>query len=426
MRDLQVIRVVWLGLIAIVGILAVQTYWGITTWTANESDVNQKIHLALRRVAESLAVANGTVLPTGNIIRKRSANYYLVNIAYEIDANLLEFYLRKELEALTVNLDFEYAIFDCSTDEMVYGAYCAYEPAKKAPKISKSMPGYHAFTYYFAVKFPGRSSFLWGQFQVVLFFSVILFITIVFFSYSLFVIIRQKWLFEQQKDFINNMTHEFKTPIASIQIAADYFLNHQQIKENERLLRYSKIIKDQNLRLNEHIERLLQLARFENNGFNLKLETIQVIPFLTEIVSAESIRFQNLGGRLAFEYSSDDVEIDADKFHLTNTLSSLLDNAAKFSTKEVFALLRFEKTKQMLIITIIDHGIGIPTDFKDKVFDKFFRVPTQAISEVKGFGIGLYYVKEVCKAHKWKVNIKNRLPLDGTEINLLIPLKSSI
>jgi two-component system phosphate regulon sensor histidine kinase PhoR len=426
MRDLQVIRIVWLGLIAIVGILAVQTYWGITTWTANESDVNQKIHLALRRVAESLAVANGTVLPTGNIIRKRSANYYLVNIAYEIDANLLEFYLRKELEALTVNLDFEYAIFDCSTDEMVYGAYCAYEPAKKAPEISKSMPGYHAFTYYFAVKFPGRSSFLWGQFQVVLFFSVILFVTIVFFSYSLFVIIRQKWLFEQQKDFINNMTHEFKTPIASIQIATDYFLNHQQIKENERLLRYSKIIKDQNLRLNEHIERLLQLARFENNGFNLKLETIQVIPFLTEIVSAESIRFKNLGGRLAFEYSSDDLEIVADKFHLTNTLSSLLDNASKFSTKEVYALLRVEKTKEMLIISIIDHGIGIPKDFKDKVFDKFFRVPTQAISEVKGFGIGLYYVKEVCKAHKWKVKIKNRLPLDGTEINLLIPLKSSI
>ena len=111
---------------------------------------------------------------------------------------------------------------------------------------------------------------------------------------------------------------------------------------------------------------------------------------------------------------------------MTNTLSSLLDNAAKFSTKEVYALLRVEKTKELLIITIIDHGIGIPKDFKDKVFDKFFRVPTQAISEVKGFGIGLYYVKEVCKAHKWKVNIKNRLPLEGTEINVLIPLKSPI
>jgi two-component system phosphate regulon sensor histidine kinase PhoR len=288
------------------------------------------------------------------------------------------------------------------------------------------MPGYHAFTYYFAVKFPGRSSFLWGQFQVVLFFSVILFVTIIFFSYSLFVIVRQKWLFEQQKDFINNMTHEFKTPIASIQIATDYFLNHQRIKENERLLRYSKIIKDQNLRLNEHIERLLQLARFENNGFNLKLENIQIIPFLKDIVSAESIRFQNLGGTLAFEHSLDDIDIVADKFHLTNTLSSLLDNAAKFSTKEVYALLRVEKTKQMLIISIIDQGIGIPKDFKDKVFDKFFRVPTQAISEVKGFGIGLYYVKEVCKAHKWKINIKSRFPLDGTEINLLIPLKSNI
>jgi two-component system phosphate regulon sensor histidine kinase PhoR len=222
------------------------------------------------------------------------------------------------------------------------------------------------------------------------------------------------------------MTHEFKTPIASIQIATDYFLNHQRIKENERLLRYSKIIKDQNLRLNEHIERLLQLARFENNGFNLKLETIQVIPFLKEIVSAESIRFQNLGGSLEFEYSSDDIEIIADRFHLTNTLSSLLDNAAKFSTQKVYALLKAEKTKQTLIISIIDQGIGIPKDFKDKVFDKFFRVPTHSISEVKGFGIGLYYVKEVCKAHKWKVNIKNRLPLDGTVINLLIPLKSIV
>ena len=423
MRDLQVIRIVWLGLIAIVGILAVQTYWGITTWTANESDIDQKIHLALPRVAENLAVANGTVLPTGNVIRKRSANYYLVNIAYEIDASLLEFYLRKELEALTVNLDFEYAIFDCSTDEMVYGAYCAYEPTKKAPQISTSMPGYHAFTYYFAVKFPGRSGFLWEQFQVVLFFSVILFITIIFFSYSLFVILRQKWLFEQQKDFINNMTHEFKTPIASIQIATDYFLHHQKIKENERLLQYSKIIKEQNLRLNEHIERLLQLARFENNGFNLKLEPVKMVSFLTEIVSAESIRFQNKGGKLEFECLTDEVEIMVDKFHLANTLSSLLDNAAKFSTHEVFALLKIEKINQALIVSVIDHGIGIPADFREKVFEKFFRVPTKAISEVKGFGIGLYYVKEVCKAHKWKISIKNRFPFEGTEINLHIPIK---
>lgn len=424
MRDLQVIRIVWLGLIAIVGILAVQTYWGITTWTANESDINQKIHLALQRVAENLAVANGTVLPTGNVIRKRSANYYLVNIAYEIDANLLEFYLRKELEALTINLDFEYAIFDCSTDEMVYGAYCAYEPTKKAPQISTSMPGYHAFTYYFAVKFPGRSGFLWEQFQVVLFFSFILFLTIIFFSYSLFVILRQKWLFEQQKDFINNMTHEFKTPIASIQIATDYFLHHNQIKENSRLLQYSKIIREQNLRLNEHIERLLQLARFENNGYNLKLEPIEIVSFLKEMVNAESIRFQNMGGSLEFECQINKMEIIADKFHLTNTLSSLLDNAAKFSKNEVFALLKAEKWNQVLIISVIDHGIGIPKDFLEKVFEKFFRVPTQAISEVKGFGIGLYYVKEVCKAHKWKIKIKDRSPFDGTEINLIIPLKN--
>jgi len=112
-----------------------------------------------------------------------------------------------------------------------------------------------------------------------------------------------------------------------------------------------------------------------------------------------------------------------DKFHLANTLSSLLDNAAKFSTHEVFALLKIEKINQALIVSVIDHGIGIPADFREKVFEKFFRVPTKAISEVKGFGIGLYYVKEVCKAHKWKISIKNRFPFEGTEINLHIPIK---
>jgi two-component system phosphate regulon sensor histidine kinase PhoR len=424
MRDLQVIRIVWLGLLAIIGILAVQTYWGIKTWTANESDINQKIHLALHRVAENLAIANGTVLPTGNIIRKRSANYYLVNIAYEIDANLLEFYLRKELEALTINLDFEYAIFDCRTDEMVYGAYCAYEPTRKAPQMSTSMPGYHAFTYYFAVKFPGRSGFLWEQFQVVLFFSFILFITIIFFSYSLFVILRQKWLFEQQKDFINNITHEFKTPISSIQIAAEYFLNQKQIKENPRLLQYSKIIREQNVRLNEYIERLLQLAKFENTGFNLKLAPIEMVSFLEEMVHTESPRFRNMGGVLEFICSIDKTEIIADKFHLTNTLNSLLDNAAKFSKNEIYALIKVEKLHQTLLISVLDKGIGIPTDLHEKVFEKFFRVPTPANSEVKGFGIGLYYVKEVCKAHKWKIKINNRAPFDGTEIQISIPLKS--
>jgi len=423
MRDMQISWVVWLGAIAITGILAVQTYWGMTTWTANESDINQKIHLALRRVAENLAIANGTVLPAGNIIRKRTSNYWLVNIAYEIDAGLLEFYLRKELETLSVNLDFEYAIFDCSTDEMVYGAYCAYEPTARAPRISQSMPGYHAFTYYFGVKFPGRSGFLWGQFQVVLFFSVILLLTILFFSYALYVITRQKWLFAQQKDFINNMTHEFKTPLSSIQLAADYFLGQREIQGNERLLRYSRIIRDQNLRLNQYIERLLQLTRFEAGGFRMQLETIDIGPFFRDLAGTERIRFEERGGTLELTGAVDGLEIRADRFHLTNMISSLLDNALKFSGADVEVSIRLVRQGHTLLLGVADRGIGIPADLREKVFEKFFRIPVSGNQEVKGFGIGLYYVREVCQAHRWKVRILSPPAGTGTEVQVAIPWK---
>jgi len=421
MRDLQVIRIVWLGLIAIVGILAVQTYWGITTWTANESDVNQKIHLALRRVAESLAVANGTVLPTGNIIRKRSANYYLVNIAYEIDANLLEFYLRKELEALTVNLDFEYAIFDCSTDEMVYGAYCAYEPAKKAPEISKSMPGYHAFTYYFAVKFPGRSSFLWGQFQVVLFFSVILFVTIIFFSYSLFVIVRQKWLFEQQKDFINNMTHEFKTPIATISLAADSLNNPAVLKNEDKILRFSRIIKQENIRMHKQVEKVLQMALLDKKDFNLKWASINMHDLILAAIENISLQVEAREGSVQGFLNAASPVINGDQTHLSNIINNLLDNANKYSPQKPHITVFTRNVDKGLEIIVKDEGIGLSRDVRKFIFDKFYRVPTGNIHNVKGFGLGLSYVKTMVEAHKGKIDVRSELG-KGSSFILFFPL----
>ncbi|MBK7872091.1 MAG: HAMP domain-containing histidine kinase [Saprospiraceae bacterium] len=422
MKNSIITRVVILGTIAIFGIIAMQTYWVLSTWNINEAEFNKKVHLALYNVARSLSELSGTTLPARNIIRQRTTNYYEVNIADEIDTQNLEYFLQRELEALALNIDFEYAVFDCHTDEMVYGNYCSYSHDKKVDVEISKFPNYQEFTYYFGVKFPTRSGFLFSKMQLSLILSVILMVTVVFFTYSMFVILRQKRLSEMQKDFINNMTHEFKTPISTIKISADVFLSNPQVQENQRLLQYANIIKDQNQRLNNQVENVLQLARIERGNFALKLERIDLQEFLQDIVSSVSVQIEKMGGQLTTQFSEDQIFIKADRLHLSNVLYNLLDNATKYCRKAPEVTLISKKEGQQVRITIADQGIGIPKEQQSRVFEKFYRVPTGNVHDVKGFGLGLFYVKTICQKHGWKIKLESE---EGkcTRINICMPIE---
>ncbi|MCB9080787.1 MAG: HAMP domain-containing histidine kinase [Lewinellaceae bacterium] len=422
MRDIQIMRVVILGMIAITGIIAMQSYWVLSTWNINEQEFNRKAHLALYRVAEALADANGTALPARDVVKKRSSNYFVVNIADEIDTELLEYYLQRELENLVLNIDFEYAVFDCNTNEMVYGNYCSYDPERKAIPRSSQLPGYHEFTYYFGVKFPTRSGFLWGRMQLSLFFSGILLLTVVFFTYSLGVILRQKRLSEAQKDFINNMTHEFKTPLSTIKIAAEVFLKSPAIIADARLHQYADIIQEQNARLNQQVERVLRLAQLEREEFNLQQEPFNLASLIQPIAQSEAMRIEESGGKLNTDLAAADVTVMADKIHLTNILHSLLDNARKYCLQNPIIHLRCHRTKTGLQLEIEDNGVGIPRELQTRVFEKFFRVPTGNIHNVKGFGLGLYYVNKVCQAHGWRLKLESKEG-SGTLICIQMPIK---
>ncbi|MCO6476359.1 MAG: HAMP domain-containing histidine kinase [Phaeodactylibacter sp.] len=421
MKNSTILRVMILGAIAIIGIIGVQAYWVVSTWNINEEEFDQKINLALYEVACSLAELNNGELPPRNIVNRRTSNYYVVNIDSEIDASNLEYFLQKEFERLALYVDFEYAVYDCVTNRMVYGNYCSYSPETKKNLELGNLPKDDKFTYYFSVKFPTRSSYLFGQMQLSIFFSSILLVVVLFFAYSMFVILRQKRLSELQKDFINNMTHEFKTPISTIKIAADVFLSNSAVQEDQRLFRYASIVREQNQRLNNQVEKVLQLAKIERGNFELKWERIPLKETLQSIIESTAVKVEKQGGELKSRIDiGEEVAVMADRLHLTNILHNLLDNAVKYCKDVPKLTLRARARDGEVRITIADEGIGIPREHLNKVFNKFYRIPTGNVHKVKGFGLGLYYVKSICDAHGWRIRLDSQEG-KGTCIYLSVP-----
>jgi len=421
MKNSTIFRVIVLGVIAIAGITGMQSYWVISSWNLHEEEFHKKASLALYNTARSLADLKGYTLPMRNIVRQRSGNYYVVNISYEIDTEDLEFFLQRELESLALNVDFEYAVFDCETDEMVYGNYVSYAPPSKVLQKTGELPKHSEFTYYFGVKFPTRPDYLFDRIQLSIIFSVILFVTVIFFAYSMRIMLRQKQLSETQKDFINNMTHEFKTPISTMGISADVLLRHPVVQADPRLMQYAGIIREQNERLNHQVEKVLQLARMERGNFSIKEELVLLDDFMAETIRAMSIQAEQRGGQIVGEFGAAACMVKADRLHLTNVINNLLDNAIKYCRAAPYIVVSTQCAGNRVILLIRDNGIGISREYQRKVFDKFFRVPTGNTHDVKGFGLGLYYVYNICLSHRWKIRLESQ-PGVGTEVQISIPV----
>jgi two-component system phosphate regulon sensor histidine kinase PhoR len=256
--------------------------------------------------------------------------------------------------------------------------------------------------------------------RLTLIFSGILLVTIFFFLYAMSIILRQKRLSEMQKDFINNMTHEFKTPISTIRISTDVFLKSPEIIANPRLSQYANIIQEQNQRLNNQVEKVLQLAKIERGSFKLNKEDVDLHELVQSVLESIRVQVEKLGGTVECELGAKRPHIQADKLHLTNILHNLVDNATKYSKGNPKIILKTKTVDDNRIqLQIIDHGIGISKEALAKVFEKFYRVPTGDVHDVKGFGLGLFYTKNICDAHGWKISIESEQG-KGTTVSILI------
>lgn len=411
-------RLIILGGLSIIGILFIQSYWLLKTWDIKDKEFDQTVNIVLRNVAQRMSRYNNSILPKTGLIQRRSSNYYAVNINSAIDPAILEQYLIQEFNNQSLNIDFEYAVYDCFSDDLVYGNYCSTDNNTISQvKETKKLPKFDDLVYYFVVRFPSRESFLLTNMKMTLTFTSLSILTIIFFIYSMWVILTQKRLSDLQKDFINNMTHEFKTPLSSIKIAADVLAGDAQVMKNKRLQRYTQIIREQNQRLNEQVEKVLNIARLEKDSIELKKDLIELNQMLKEIVTNEAFKLPE--ENISFIPASQDIYVMADKLHFVNVITNMIDNAIKYSHDNPEVKIILEE-KDAIFVHIKDRGIGIDKESQKKLFDKFYRVSTGDVHNVKGFGLGLFYVKNICLAHGWNIQVHSE-QREGTTFSIVIP-----
>ena len=419
MKNSSIRFVVILGALCIIGITITQLYWVRRAFDLKEDEFERTVSAALFNVANQIFNINNTPSPAANPVKQVSTNYFIVMVNGDVDASLLEFLLRSAFEKRNIRADFEYGVYNCSSEKMEYGDYVSLTQKEKV--TNKKLPAWNHYAYYFGVQFPNREAHLINQLGIWSFSSFVLLVVIIFFAYALFIILRQKRLSDIQKDFINNMTHEFKTPISTIALSTEVLKNPNIISRPERLLNYTTIIEKENTRLKQHVERVLQMARLDKNDIGLKKEKIEVHALIQEVVKNNTHVVNENNGSIQLDLCASDTIIEADKLHFTNVLNNLIDNALKYCVKKPLITVKTENVSGYLKINVSDNGIGISAEHQKRVFQKFYRVPTGNLHDVKGFGLGLSYVRTIIEAHKGSIKLESELG-KGSTFKISIPL----
>ena len=421
MKSSSIRFIVILATLCITGITITQWYWVSRAFDLKEAEFERTVNAALFNVAHQIYDINQTPSPAVNPVKQVSTNYFVVQINGEIDAGLLEFLLRHEFEKRNVKADFEYGVYDCLSEKMKYGDYVPLQPTPEKV-TSKKLATLSNYAYYFGVQFPNREAHLINQMGIWSFSSLVLLMVILFFAYTLFVILKQKRLSEIQKDFINNLTHEFKTPISTIAVSTEVLKDPGIIHHPERLLNYTTIIEKENSRLKQQVERVLQMARFDRDTITLKKEKLDIHQVIGDAIKNTSLALQEKQGLITCDLKAENYEMAGDRLHLTNVLHNLIDNAIKYCQGTPNIIISTHKLNKGIVVDVKDNGIGIARENHKRVFEKFYRVPTGNVHDVKGFGLGLNYVKSIVAAHKGNIKLISDLGT-GSIFKIFLPVE---
>ncbi|MES2811602.1 MAG: HAMP domain-containing sensor histidine kinase [Bacteroidota bacterium] len=416
MKAKKLNSIIVLGLVATIGILVVQLLWTKEAFNLEEKKFSQKVHVALLEVVKKLYQGTNRDIPADNPVRKISNDYYVANVENDFSPDVLQHYLKEEFTKSAINTDYEYAMYNCQSDEMVYGKYISTNTSSPIDE-QINFPKHKNLVYYFAIRFPNETSYLLNSLRFWLFLSIALIIVLLVYVYSIYTIIQQKKYSELQRDFINNMTHEFKTPLSSILLASNYLSKQESIIDDEKLNNYTQIIINQSKKLNSHIEKILNIAKSDDSILSLDKKEISVIPILNEVIENMKLKHPTLAVTLRYEK---EYTILADEFHFTNIVYNIIDNSVKYCNEKPEVAILIIEEKNGLKLTFSDNGIGVSEANIAHLFDKFYRENNKKSNEINGFGLGLFYVKKICTQHHWKILAANNTT-KGLLISIVIP-----
>ncbi len=344
-------------------------------------------------------------------------------LAERMSLDLLNRSVREEIESRGIKSAYQYGVYSTVRNSYVIvndhfvvedngpqvshgGAPTLFNSPYKVPLFTQDIesPGY------LSLYFPDRTRLVLGSVLGMLFLSIIFTGIILFcFWYTIQVIYRQKQLSEMKTDFINNMTHEFKTPIATISLAADSISSPMVVNNPDKIKRFVDIIRQENRRMNSQVERVLQVALIDKKDFELSIGEVNMHEVIQQAVDNFSLQVEKREGKLRVDFQAEKPVIEGDSTHLASIIHNLLDNANKYSPEKPDIIISTRNVPMGLEITVQDHGQGISKEARKNIFDKFYRVHTGDLHDVKGFGLGLSYVKAIMTAHKGLVDVKSEL-----------------
>jgi two-component system phosphate regulon sensor histidine kinase PhoR len=355
-----------------------------------------------------------------NIISKMMAPE--IAIEERINPELLKMIISKEMQNHNIELNYEFAVLKNNNDiamkseNYVPDSNTDYFITELFPRDIFNQPDY------LSIYFPRKKNFIFQSLGFMAISSIILTLIIILsFAATIYIIFKQKRLSEIKNDFINNMTHELKTPISTISLASQ-MLNDKSIPvKSKNLGHISRVIEDESKRLGYQVEKVLQMAIFDRGKIKLKFREVDIHDLILGVINNFSIQIDKMNGRIIEELNASNPVLKLDTVHFTNVISNLIDNAIKYSKENPEIRISTETRNSKLIIRIKDNGVGISKEDQKKIFEKFYRVPIGNIHNVKGFGLGLSYVKKIVETHNGNIRIKSE-PNKGTEFEIYLPV----
>ena len=342
-----------------------------------------------------------------------------------ISKGMLDTLLRAELVNKNIQLDYDFWLKSVTHDSVLYRKISSVKgeilPINtfKTTLFSNDVIRDPGMLY---INFPDRKSVIFSNLKVTMASSAsLLLVLISIFSYTLYAILRQKKISEMKTDFINNMTHEFKTPVSTIMIASEALKDPEILEDKTRISRLAGIIFDENVRLGNHIERVLSIARLEKKELKLDEEEVDMNELIAAVADSMSLQLQKKGAELILNLSAEPSVVRGDELHLSNVIYNLIDNANKYSLDLPKIKVTTRNSGKNLVIEVEDKGIGMTKEQSKRAFDQFYRVPTGNLHDVKGFGLGLNYVLDIVTQMNGTIKVRSEKD-KGTVFEIIIPL----
>lgn len=406
---------VTLSSIALVAVLAIQVNWIVQSAKVKEEFFNEKAAMVLSRTTEDLCSDKETCMSMGNCFIQDNSPECKLQLGKN-EMNKIDSLLKNYMKFYNFHIDYTFEVIKPrhNTGNAKRGYNNVF---KKRLEEVASQNGLEL-----KLIFPDKKQFILAEMGSMFITSVILILIVLFmFWRTILSLIKEKKISEHTTDFLNNMTHEFKTPLTNISLAGKMIIKDANIKQEDKIKHYTTIILDENEKLRLQVEQVLSMTALERGEIPLHKTEIDFHQLINNALKCISVQVEHKKGDLVLDLKADRFSILGDKNHLTNSLCNLIDNALKYSGDKPQISIRTFNIDTKLVLVVSDNGIGIGKENFKKVFDKYFRVPTGDLHDVKGFGLGLAYVKKIIEMHNGTIDLKSEIG-KGSIFTISLPL----